>query len=256
MNLGLSDKVVIVSGSSKGIGKGIADILANEGAYVFLTGRDAIVLNKSREDLSLKYPGKIYSVDGDLNDDNVLKKIRQDAINRFGQIDAIVANAGAVKVTHDWDIEDMDWEWYFTANFKIAYRFTQKFIPDLTKTAGSIVLINSIAGLEHIGAPLPYSTAKAALAMYSKGLSYTLASKNIRVNTVSPGNIFFEGGNWDLKLKVDSTKVQNLIHNHVPLKCFGSVEDIGNAVAFLLSRKASFITGSNLVIDGGQSQSI
>ena len=108
MNLGLSDKVVIVSGSSKGIGKGVADILASEGAFVILTGRDRVVLNKSREELSLKYPGKIYSIDGDLNDDNVLKKIRQDAINRFGQIDAIVANAGAVKDTHDWDIADKE----------------------------------------------------------------------------------------------------------------------------------------------------
>ena len=115
-----------------------------------------------------------------------------------------------------------------------------------------MTIISSIAGIEDIGAPLPYSASKAALTMYSKGLAKKLAGDSIRVNTVAPGNITFPNGNWERRQKVDPKAVQKLLDEEVPQKRFGAPEDIGNMVAFLASEKAGFITGGCFVVDGGQ----
>ena len=146
---------------------------------------------------------------------------------------------------------DEDWEWYFSSNFNVAVRFITYLIPHLKKTKGTITLINSMR-MKDIGAPLPYSSSKAAMAMYAKGLSRKLAEDRIRVNTVVPGNILFPGGNWDKKQKANPKMIREFLEAKVPLKQFGSPEDIGNIVAFVVSDKAKFITGSCFVVDGGQ----
>jgi len=127
-------------------------------------------------------------------------------------------------------------------------------IPHLIKSSGNIVLTGSIAGIEEIGAPIPYSVSKAALTMYAKGLSKKLAEHHIRVNSIAPGNIIFKGGNWDKKNQNDPEGIQKMLKGKVPLKKFGTPEDIGNMVTFLLSERSGFITGSCVVIDGGQTE--
>ena len=122
--------------------------------------------------------------------------------------------------------------------------------------AKSIVTIGSIAGLEDVGAPLPYASSKAALLTYTKSLSRKLAHKKIRVNMVSPGNILFPGGNWDKKKRSNPKIVNQMLLKKVPLQMFGVPEDIGNVVAFLISSKARFITGTNIIIDGDQLSSM
>jgi 3-oxoacyl-[acyl-carrier protein] reductase len=253
MKLDLVDKIYIVSGSSRGIGKGICQVLLEEGAFVVLTGRDEASLKKTNEELCREYPNRSIYVTGDLNEKSTLEKLRSKVLDRWSQIDGIIANAGAVKPVPEWDIQESDWQWYFKANFEIAFRFITHFIPDLKVTKGNIVIISSIAGIEEIGAPLPYSSSKAALNMYAKGLASKLAAESIRVNTVAPGNIMFQGGNWDLKSKKNPQDVKKVLRDKVPLQSFGDPSDIGNIVAFLLSSKAKFITGSCFVVDGGQS---
>ena len=144
----------------------------------------------------------------------------------------------------------------FKNNFSVAYNVIQALVPLLTDSMGSIITIGSIAGLEDVSAPIPYAASKAALMAYTKSLSRKLADKKIRVNMVSPGNILFPGGNWDKKQKSDPYNIRKMLQEKVPLEMFGSPEDIGNVVAFLLSSKASFITGANIVVDGGQTTSM
>ena len=252
MNLEIEGKVIFVSGSTRGIGLGIVKVLLEEGCRVVLNGRNKDELEQAEEELKKKYPEKIFAVQGDVNSIPVLEEIKNEIRDRWGYIDGIVANAGAVKNIPAWQIEKEDWNWYFSSNFSVSYNTVQAFVPMLSKRQGAIVTIGSIAGIEDVGAPLPYAAAKAALIAYTKSLSRRLADKNIRVNMVSPGNILFPGGNWDRKQKSNPDQVQNMIQKNVPLQMFGEPEDIGVVVAFLLSPKARFITGANIVVDGGQ----
>jgi 3-oxoacyl-[acyl-carrier protein] reductase len=252
MDLQLKDKLFIISGSSRGIGKGIAEVFLKEGAKVLLCGRDEKSLNATFDCLDAQFVGQVYQVDGDISKLGTLQEIdtllEKETLSVYG----LVANAGAVKPVPDINITKQDWLWYFEANLFVAETFVNHFSEKLKQTRGCITFINSIAGLEEIGAPMPYSASKAALNSYAKGLSKRMAQFKIRVNTVSPGNILFKGGNWDNKLNQNKEGVLDMIERNVPLNCFGSPEDIGNAVAFLSSSNANFVTGSNLVVDGGQ----
>ena len=121
---------------------------------------------------------------------------------------------------------------------------------------GSILYISSIAGLEVIGAPVQYSVAKAALIAYMKNLSRLLGKQKIRVNAVCPGNIYFKDGTWDIRMQENKQGVLDMLDKNVPLNRFASTEEIADLVTFLSSERASFITGSCIVSDGGQTISI
>ena len=128
-------------------------------------------------------------------------------------------------------------------------------VPVIEKSGGSIVFISSIAGLEEIGAPLPYAAAKAALTASVKGLADDLAPLKIRINAVAPGNILFSGGRWEEMIKADLALEQQVL-SQVPLRRFGTPKEIAATVVFLASEKSSFTTGACLVVDGGQTRKI
>ena len=119
----------------------------------------------------------------------------------------------------------------------------------------SITFISSICGMETLGCPIAYSSAKSALISYAKNLSLYLGKKGIRINIVSPGNIMFPGSTWEQKISEDPDKVNSMLNNEVPLGCLGDVEDVASLVVFLASRRAKFVNGANFVVDGGQSRS-
>ena len=123
------------------------------------------------------------------------------------------------------------------------------------KSRGSIIFISSICGVEALGAPTDYSVAKAALNAFSKNLAKKVGPE-VRVNTVVPGNIYFEGGTWAEKIKSSKAKVDEMLETEVPLIRLGKPEEVADAVTFLCSERASFITGATLVVDGGQTRSI
>jgi 3-oxoacyl-[acyl-carrier protein] reductase len=134
-------------------------------------------------------------------------------------------------------------------------RVVRETVPSLIKNGcGSIVLTASIAGLETLGAPIAYEAAKAALIASCKNMSRELAQYKIRVNCVAPGNIMFPGSTWDFKLKENEKSTMEYITSHVPLKRFGTPEEIASIVVFLSSERASFITGACIVADGGQTR--
>jgi len=255
MNLDMEGKTFLVTGSSRGIGFGIAKTLLQEGCNVIINGRDEKRLNLANHDLNKQYKGNIMAICGDVNNAETIDKVKDNTIEKWGCLDGIVANAGAVKSTQEWNVSRDDWSWYFTNNFSVAHNTIQTLVPLLVDSLGSIVLVGSIAGMEEIGAPLPYSSSKAALLAYSKSLSVRLAKQKVRVNMVSPGNIIFPGGNWDKKNKSNPNEINTMLTEKVPLEMFGKPEDVGSVVAFLLSDRARFITGANVVVDGGQTLS-
>jgi len=252
VNLELKGKTYIISGSSRGIGQGIAKLLLEEGANTVITGRTKKDVINTFNNFKTLFPDNIIYHVGDLSNPGTIEQLVKKTTDCWGKIDGVVANAGAVKPTPNEVIDDDDWDWYFNCNFNISVRLIQYLIEYLKISNGSVVFISSIAGLEELGAPMPYNTSKAALNVYAKGLASRLAKWKIRVNVVAPGNILFPGGNWDNKLTNDPDGIKKLINEKVPLNKFGTPEDVANIVTYLLSDKAQFITGSLIVVDGGQ----
>ena len=168
--------------------------------------------------------------------------------------DILVANLGSGSGKPGWEQDEAEWERLFNLNFFGSTRLAQACIPAMTK-GGSIVFISSIAGVEALPAPLPYSAAKAALVNYSKNLSRAVADRKIRVNSIAPGNIFFDGGSWEKHLAKDPDGIQAFIAKEVPLQRFGTPEEIASLAVYLCSSISGFATGECFVMDGGQTRS-
>ena len=252
MNLNLSNKTFLISGSSKGIGLKIAESLLSESANVIITGRSKNLIKNQFNKLFSEFGSKIAYVDGDIKSDLVLKKIKNLVKKRWKKLDGIVANAGSTKMNIGPFSSEKDFYWYQKNNFLTAFKFVNYFLNEIKKSRGSIVFISSIASLKDIGAPLGFASSKLSLNLYSKFLANELAKYNVRVNNIVPGNIYFKGGNWDKKIKKNPKKVKKMIKSQVPLRRFGKPEEIANLTTFLLSSKSSFMTGAEIVIDGGQ----
>jgi len=255
MDLGLAGKVVFVAGSSRGIGLGIAGAFLDEGAKVVLTGRCPEALQEASSRLSKHYPDCVAAFAGDLSSPAVIQDAHREVTARWGGVDVLVCNVGSGTGRGGWQLTTADWASIFEVNLWTTIRLVDVFLPAMFQAkSGAILFISSIAGLESLGAPLPYGAAKAALEKYSKDLARQVAPQGIRVNTVAPGNILFDGGTWQRKLDGDPAGVTSMIAHEVPLARFGEPEDIGAATAFLASRRAAFITGACLVADGGQTR--
>ena len=252
MNLNLSNKTFLISGSSKGIGLKIAETLLSEGANVIITGRSKNLIKNQFNKLYSKFGLKVAYTNGDIKSNLVLKKIKNLVKKRWKKLDGIIANAGSVKMNISSFSSEKDFYWYQKNNFLTSFKFVNYFLNEIKKSQGSIIFISSIASLKDLGAPLGYASSKLSLNFYSKFLANKVAKYNVRVNNIIPGNIYFMGGNWDKKKKADPKKIKKMLENKVPLGRFGKTEEIANLVAFLLSSKASFITGAEIVIDGGQ----
>lgn len=258
MDLNIKNKVVLITGSGQGLGKGIAESLLSEGAKVIITDVLADRLESVKLDLEHKFASSnIFIFKGDLTQNEDITACIESSINHFGQIDILVANLGSGRSIPDWNPSDDEWKRVIDLNFEGARKITNVLVPSMIERGhGNLIFISSIAGKEVIGAPIAYSVAKASLIAYSKNLSVKLAPFGIRVNTVCPGNIYFKGGDWDSKIKQDESKVKSMLELTVPLNRFTTPEEIANTILFLSSDKSAFITGSAITIDGGQTVSI
>jgi 3-oxoacyl-[acyl-carrier protein] reductase len=254
MELGLEDDTVFITGSSRGIGAGIARAFLTEGAKVAISGRGKESLEQKRAELVQDFgEDRVIALACDLTDVAAVEQAADQVIAAFGKLNHLILNIGDGRSVPDAVPPAAHWNVIMDANFNSAVAITRIYLPLLEQQENSSILfISSIAGCEAFGAPVDYSTAKAAVNAFSKNLAGKVASSGVRVNTLAPGNVLFPGGSWEEKLQQEPERYQNLIEMTVPMKRFGKVEEMADAALFLCSRRASFITGSLLKVDGGQ----
>ncbi len=256
MNLGLSKKIVLVTGASRGIGASIAESFVKEGAHVIIISRGSQNLYDVERSIKTRYPNStIHAEKCDCTDVNALNDLKNKIDQLYGRLDVVVANVGDGASVSDIIPVDVHWKNTWSVNFDSALFTARAFLPMLKASSGNILFISSIAGIEAIGAPVDYSTAKTAILALAKNMARKLSGK-VRVNVIAPGNIMFDGSTWDMKLRKSPQKVAKLIKSKVPMNRFGLPSEIADCAVFLCSDRASFITGSTLAIDGGQTVGI
>ncbi len=254
MILGLTDKVVVVTGASRGIGRSIAHTFAMEEARLSICGRDPNMLKAITDELK-PYKRGVFAKPTDVTDSQQVQEFMSETIDHFGRIDVVVNNVGGSRWTPLEDITDDEWHEILDLNLVSATRLNRHAIPLMKKQgSGVIIMITSIYGREG-GGHITYNAAKSAAISMTKSLAKELAPDNIRVNSIAPGSILFPGGGWDRRMKADPEGMKAFVEREMPLGRFGKPEEIANVVVFLASDCASLITGACINVDGCQSRS-
>ena len=251
MDLGLKGKRAIVTGATRGIGRSIADLLADEGCDVGICARSDDPVKEAVADLGKK---GVNATGGalDVGDGPALRQWVAEAAQALGGLDIFIANVSALARGYG----EEDWRQSFEIDLLGTIHGVEAALPSIEKSdAGSIVIIGTTAALEISRGARPYGAMKAALLNYVKGLARANAPKGIRVNAVSPGNVYFKGGVWEMVENADpGFFAASLAEN--PLGRMGRPEEVANAAVFLASPRASFITGTDLVVDGAMTRRV
>ncbi|MDN4626258.1 SDR family NAD(P)-dependent oxidoreductase [Erwinia sp. DT-104] len=248
MDLNLKDRRVLVSGGSRGIGRAIVECFLAEGARVEFCARSPEGVQEAQQALGSRANGTAV----DVTSPEQMQTWIQEAANRLGGLDIIVPNVSALAAGSDPDV----WRKAFDTDLMGTVTMVQAALPYLKKSsAASIVLISSVAGREVDMFAEPYGIMKAALIHYGKTLSERHAADGIRVNTVSPGNVYFSEGVWgDIERNQPETFAKCLAAN--PLGRMATPQEVAKATVFLASEAASFTTGTNLLVDGGLTKGV
>ena len=257
MDLGLRDKVAIITGSSRGLGLASAKALAAEGCQITLCGRtEATLLGAAREVASIAGgDDRVLAVRADLTQAVGVQRVIDDTVQRFGGLDVLVNNIGLGRGGGLLETSDAEWQEAFDQTLLPAVRASRLAVPHMTRRGGgAIIIIASVFGRE-AGGRMTYNAIKAAEISLAKSLAQQLASANIRVNSVSPGSILFEGGSWWKRQQENPTAIAEFVKRELPFGRFGRAEEVGDVVAFLASPRASWISGTSIVVDGCQSRS-
>lgn len=254
MDLGLNKKIVFISGSTRGIGYSTARAYLSEGARVIINGRSSQRVNECLDNLRKEYPsGDIDGVNGDILNTEEAKKISDYICAEYGRLDIFVANLGSGKPESTNMLAVDEWRRFYDVNIIGNVTLLDLLHPLLVKSNdGSVIFISSIVARQNAASPVGYAAAKSAVLVLTKYLSKKWANDKIRVNCVMPGNIYFKGGRWEELKTVDNLGVTEYIDSEVPMKRFGKPEEVADAIVFLSSQRASFITGATLTVDGGQ----
>ena len=256
MDLGLTGKVAIITGGSRGLGLAAAKALIAEGAHVVICARGEEQLQKSAKEIqALAASGaRVSSVAADVSTDAGVKRVVDAAVKEFGRLDVVVNNVGLGKGADLEGTTDADWQEALDQTLFPAIRMSRAAVPHLRKQhGGAIVIVSSIFGRE-AGGRMTYNAVKAAEISLAKSLAQQLAKDQIRVVSIAPGSILFEGGSWWKRQQADPEGIKQFVKQELPFGRFGKPEEVGAAIAFLASSKASWISGTTVVVDGCQSR--
>ena len=260
MDLELTGKVAVITGSSKGLGLASARALIAEGCTVTICARGEATLAAAAAELKALAgpdgPARVLAVNADLSTAGGVATVIARAVETFGGLDILVNNVGVAKGAGIVDTTDAEWQESFDQTLFPAVRASRLAVPHMRKRGGgAIVMIASIWGRES-GGRMTYNAVKAAEISLAKAMAQQLARDNIRVNSVAPGSIRFPGGSWDRRVQDDPEGMAEFVRRELPFGRFGRAEEVGATVAFLVSSRASWISGASVTVDGCQSRSL
>jgi 3-oxoacyl-[acyl-carrier protein] reductase len=252
MDLKLSGKAVILAGASRGIGRAMAHALAREGCRLLLAARGEEGLRSVERELA-PLGGEVSSLAVDLTTPGEPERLVSVALTTFGTVDILINNVGGSSGGTFADNTLADFEKGLERNLWPSIRASLAAVPSLEKSHGTIIHIASIYGRE-AGGLITYNVAKAALVSLTKGMARDLAPKGIRVVSVAPGSVLHPGGSWERRQRADPAGIAEFVRREIPMGRFGTPEEIADVVTFLASPRASWVTGTCVVVDGGQSR--
>lgn len=250
MELGLSGKVVLITGGSKGIGKAIAKGFIEEESHVAIAARSEEDLIAARSQL-----GSVGIIPTDLTIASERERLFRLVIEKYGRIDILINNVGGSNGGPALETDLSLFEEALQLNYLSAVHMSQLAAEQMKKTGGgSIINISSIFGRES-GGKITYNNSKAALISFTKGFADEVIREGIRVNGIAPGSILHPTGNWQKRLDQNPEQIRRFVEQEIPAGRFGTVEEVAHVAVFLASEKASWIVGATINVDGGQSRS-
>jgi 3-oxoacyl-[acyl-carrier protein] reductase len=258
MDLLLTDKIAIITGSSRGLGLAIASALAGEGCRVAMCARTESTLSEAAAEVR-RIAGRddrVLAIAADVATREGVERIVADTVRAYGGLDILVNNVGLARGTTIVDTADAEWSEAIDQTLFPAIRASRRAVPHMRRRGGgSIVMIASIWGRES-GGRMTYNAVKAAEISLAKSMAQQLARDSIRVNSVAPGSILFPGGSWHRRQQDDPAGIADFVARELPFGRFGRPEEVGSVVAFLVSPRASWISGACVPVDGCQSRSL
>ncbi|MEX1128646.1 MAG: SDR family oxidoreductase [Vicinamibacterales bacterium] len=257
MDLGLSEKIAIVTGSSRGLGLASARALVAEGCRVCICARGEERLAEAAVEVeaAAKKPGMVTAVQADVSTQAGVELVIERTVEAFGGLDILVNNVGRAAGTDILQTTDAEWQAALDETLFPAIRASRLAIPHMKARGGGVILmIASIWGRES-GGRMTYNAVKAAEISLAKAMAQQLAPMNIRVNSVAPGSIMFSGGSWHKRQQAEPQFMADFIKRELPFGRLGRADEVGNVVAFLASPRASWVSGASVTVDGCQSRS-
>jgi 3-oxoacyl-[acyl-carrier protein] reductase len=256
MDLGLDGTVAVVGGSSQGLGRAVAELFAREGASVVLNGRRTDVLERAAHEIQSSTGAQVEAIPGDLSRAADCDGLIDGAMRRFGRIDSLVTNAGGPPARRFEEITDEDWQAALDLTFMSAVRVIRSALPHLRETKGSIVNITSISVKQPIAGLILSNSIRPGIVGLGKTLADELAAANVRVNDVAPGLIWTDRQQYltGVRAQNQGISVDDAVKEtaaSIPMRRYGTADEVANLVVFLSSRAASYITGTTVLVDGG-----
>jgi len=254
MDLGLRERVVLVTGGSRGIGRAIAKGFAAEGAKLVVCARGEEKLSEAAAEL--RAGADVTAIVADVLSDVGRRAVVDGALAAYGRIDVLVCNVGGGGGPTFLDTTPAQWQGALDLNLNSGVELSRLVVPAMLERQDGVVLfVSSVFGREWGGRPA-YMAAKAAEIAIAKSMARELAPRGVRVNSVAPGSILFPGGSWDKRLREEPEKIAAFVERELPLGRFGTPEEVADVVVFLASRRASLVLGACVAVDGGQSRSL